>query len=220
MPADAKTPVALAGTTKSVKVTVAPAAPYTLVSPKAALVTTQWVFNVKAAKNQITAPVPANVLRVVDNPGIKDWAEVTGVEGVVYTVGAKALNVRPGKVAKVARAKDSANLAVTATPATGYQFGDGSTTSVSLSATFTDTTVSTAEPVNITGRSVTVAPDAAVKTWQFTGSDGKVLKIAIPKGVASVAVVVPGAGKVKAVPVAGYSFSKGEGTNKDEWTVS
>lgn len=218
IPTDGKTPIALAATTKSVKVTATAGTGFTLTSTKA-LVSTDWVFNVKAAKNKITAPTTA-LLRSVDNPGVKDWVEVTGVEGVQLVVGAKKINAKPGQTIKVPRAKGAANVEFTATPQTGYQFGDGTTASVTLtSATFTDTTASDVKPTTV-GKSVTVPADVAVKSWQFTGSDNKVLKFAVPKGMSSVTVVVPGAGTVEAVPVAGYSFSGGTTAKTGKWTVS
>ena len=217
-PTDGKAAVKLTNTTNSIKVVATADAKYTFVSEKA-VVNTEWVFGVKTTKKIVATPTLALVVPF-DNPGTKDWVEIKGVEGVQYAVGTKKVNVKKDKVVKVARAKDSKTVVVTASPVPGYAFTGGSTTDVTLTTPeFTDLTTSAAAPT-ITGKTVTVAPNVAVKAWTFTGSDNKVLKLTIPKGMSSATFTVPAAGAVTAVANAGYDFSGGTVAKTGKWAVS
>lgn len=189
-------------------------------------VQTSWTFDVKTVNTAINVKNLPEI-ETVDNPGVKDWAEVTGVEGVQWMNGTKKVNAKPGQVVKVAPAKGESKVTVSATALPGYVLVEDVTDSdpkaidkKDTEVTFTSTTDAEVD-ATVADRVVTVNASSAVKSWTFTPTGGKALKIALPKGASAMVFTAPGAGTLKADPVAGYKLVGGTADGSAAtWTVS
>lgn len=159
---------------------------------------------------------PGEVADVQDLPGVaKDHVVLDYQEGVIWVANGKDIKLKAGKTAIVKRAKNSKTVDITYKAATGYRFETDVATTDKISIDFDDVSFAPQDVTVANGTasakpSVTITPSAVatVKTWSFTPSatGAKEIKFALPKGMTTVKFNLPGAGTLKAVPVAGYKL--------------
>lgn len=160
---------------------------------------------------------PTSVKTKNDLPGTsKDSVVLEYKEGIIWVANGKDIKLKEGKTATVKRAKGADTVDITFKAAVGYAFAAPVADSDKISNTFTNTE-NAAQTVTLTAGTATVKPTvtitptavATVKTWSFTPSatGAKEIKFALPKGMTTVKFNLPGAGTLKAVPVAGYKVA-------------
>lgn len=212
----------LKSTTKRVQIEAFPADGYQFDPLK--IVPTSFTLRVKRNNqevklSEITKPVAQDV------PGTKDWVDVTGVEGIQWMSGTKKINVKPGKVVKVALAKGSTEIPLKATPIAGWSLKDGDNVVEEKDYTqsgFTALSEGYAD-VDVDKLNVYIWADMSVKTWTFV-PDGstKGIKITFPKNVTELGFTAPGKGELVADAAPGWTFydANGKEANKLTWVVT
>lgn len=197
----------------AVTATAAPTFTFSTAAP----VTTTYVFDVKAGAETVDVTSLGATVKPTDMPGTgADYAEITGTKGVEWSyqtpamTAAKSVATTPGKVAKVVLPRDTEKATFTATPAKGFTFKDGASTDVpekAVDATYTK--VSQAKiKAGVKDGVAWITPSAAVKAWTFTSAGAtKAIPLSVPAGVAQFGVTLPGAGKLVATILPGYSVT-------------
>lgn len=176
-------------------------------------IVTEWVLDTQSADRSVAVNV-SNLVTGVDGPGTKDYLEIKGLDGVLFTVGTgKPIAVKSGTVKRIGvKASATPTLPVKAAPATGYVFADGAVTSNN----YTFTALSVAEVKDnisvTTGRVVTLKAHPAIKSWKLGKST-----ITFPKNGTQVTFALPAGDTLVATPASGYALeTKGDTAGKTD----
>lgn len=176
-------------------------------------VITEWVLDTQTANRSVSVKV-SDLVKGVDGLGTKDTLEITGLNGVLFTVGTgKPFAVKEGTVKKVSvKAATTPKVTVKAEAATGYALAEGSVTTGDF--TFTPLTLTDVKS-NITVTTagvVTLKAHPAIKSWKLGKST-----ITFPKNGTQVTFALPAGDTLVATPASGYALeTKGDTAGKTD----